>query len=125
MPNQAKPKETKMAEEKFDWNQVEEAKKALVKRAEALKQSFVQMPGGAPADAAGGAPVDPAAGGAPVDPATGAPIDPAAAAGAAGAPVDPAAAMDPAMLAAMGGAPMGVDAATAGMLGGADRKSVV
>lgn len=113
-----------MAEEKFDWNQLEEAKKALVKRAEALKQSFVQMPGGVPADpAAGGAPADPAAGGAPVDPATGAPVDPAAAAagaaGAAGAPVDPAAAMDPAMLAAMGGAPMGVDAATAGMLGGA------
>lgn len=94
----------------FDWNQLEEAKKDLMKRAEALKQSFVQMPGGAPADpAAGGAPMDPAmAGGAPVDPAM-----------AGGAPVDPAmAGMDPAMMAAMGGAPMGVDPAMAGMLGG-------
>lgn len=102
-----------MAEEKFDWNQLEEAKKNLVKRAEAFKKAFIQMPGGAPAD--------PAAGGMPADAAGGAPVDPAAAgaAGAAGgAPMDPAAAMDPAMLAAMGGAPLGVDPATAGMLGG-------
>ena len=99
-----------MAEEKFDWNQLEEAKKNLVKRAEAFKKAFIQMPGGAPAE--GGMPAD-AAGGAPMDPAA------AGAAGAAGgAPMDPAAAMDPAMLAAMGGAPLGVDPATAGMLGG-------
>ena len=105
----------------FDWKELEEARKGLLKRAEALKQSFVQMPGGAPAGdpAAGGAPMDPAAAGAPVDPAMAGgmppPGDPAA-----GAPMDPAmAGMDPAMLAAMaGGAPMGVDPATAGMLGG-------
>ena len=111
-----------MAEsEKFDWSQLEEAKKDLVKRAEALKQSFVQMPGGAPAGdpAAGGAPADPAAGGAPVDPAMAGGMPPAGDPAAGGAPVDPAmAGMDPAMLAAMaGGAPMGVDPATAGMLG--------
>lgn len=111
-----------MAEEKFDWNQLEEAKKALVKRAEALKQSFVQMPGGAPAgdQAAGGAPADPAAGGVPVDPAMAGGMPPAGDPAAGGAPMDPAmAGMDPAMLAAMsGGVPMGVDPATAGMLGG-------
>lgn len=113
-----KPKEKKMAAV-FDWNQLEEAKKALIKRAEEFKKAFVQMPGGAPAgDPAAGVPMDPAAGGAPVDPATGAPMDPAAAGAAGGAPMDPAAGMDPAMLAAMAGAPMGVDPATAGMLGG-------
>ena len=103
-----------MAEsEKFDWSQLEEAKKDLVKRAEALKQSFVQMPGGTPAG-------DPAAGGAPVDPAMAGGMPPAGDPAAGGAQVDPAmAGMDPAMLAAMsGGAPMGVDPATAGMLGG-------
>lgn len=95
--------------EEFDWKRLEEAKRDLIKRAEALKKAFVEMPGGAPAG-------DPAAAGAPMDPAmAGAPMDPAAA----GAPMDPAmAGMDPAMLAAMaGGAPMGVDPATAGMLG--------
>lgn len=102
----------------FDWKELEEAKKSLLKRAAALKQSFVQLPGGAPAG-------DPAAGGAPMDPAM---MDPAMAGGmpppgdpaAGGAPVDPAmAGMDPAMMAAMGGVPpMGVDPATAGMLGG-------
>lgn len=103
-----------MAEsEKFDWSQLEEAKKALVKRAEALKQSFVQMPGGAPAG-------DSAAGGAPVDPSMAGGMPPAGDPAAGGAQMDPAmAGMDPAMLAAMaGGAPMGVDPATAGMLGG-------
>ena len=45
-----------MAEEKFDWNQLEEAKKNLVKRAEAFKKAFIQMPGGAPAE--GGMPAD-------------------------------------------------------------------
>lgn len=107
----------------FDWKQLEEAKKSLLKRAETLKKAFVQMPGGQPAEdpAAGGAPMDPAAaGGAPVDPAMAGgmppPVDPAAG----GAPMDPAAmGMDPAMMAAMGGMPpMGVDPATAGMLGG-------
>lgn len=104
----------------FDWSKLEEAKKDLLKRAEAFKKAFVQMPGGAPAGdpSAGGAPMDPAAAGMPPDPAmAGMPPD-AAAAGA--PPTDPAmAGMDPAMLAAMaGGAPMGVDPATAGMLGG-------
>lgn len=104
----------------FDWKELEEAKKSLLKRAEALKQSFVQMPGGAPAgDPASGG--DPAAGGVPMDPAMAGgmppPVDPAAG----GAPMDPAmAGMDPAMMAAMAGGmpPMGVDPATAGMLGG-------
>lgn len=110
----------------FDWKKLDEARADLMKRAEAIKRSFVEMPGGVPAGAPGG---DPAAGGAPMDPAAaggGMPMDPAAAGGmpmdpaAGGAPMDPAAAgMDPAMLAAMaGGAPMGVDPATAGMLGG-------
>lgn len=104
----------------FDWKRLEEAKANLIKRAEALKKSFVQMPGGQPAGdtAAGGAPADPAAGGMPIDPAM-AGVDPAAMAG--GAPVDPAmAGVDPAAMAAMAGGmpPMGVDAATAGMLGG-------
>lgn len=107
------------------WKRFDEAKKDLVKRAQAYKQAFMEMPGGMPPGgdpAAGGAPMDPAAaGGAPMDPAMagGAPMDPAAMGG---APMDPAAMggmpMDPAMMAAMGGAPMGVDPATAGMLGG-------
>lgn len=106
--------------EKFDWKKLDEAKANLIKRAEAIKKSFVQMPGGQPAgdQAAGGAPIDPAAGGATMDPAMagGMPPDPAAG----GAPIDPAmAGMDPAMMAAMGGMPpMGVDPATSGMLGG-------
>lgn len=33
----------------FDWKELEKAKANLIKRAEALKQSFVQMPGGQPA----------------------------------------------------------------------------
>ena len=111
----------------FDWKELEEAKKSLLKRAEELKKAFVQLPGGAQAGdpAAGGAQMDPAAGGAPMDPAM---MDPAMAGGmpppgdpaAGGMPMDPAmAGMDPAMLAAMGGMPpMGVDPATAGMLGG-------
>ena len=89
----------------FDWKELEEAKKSLLKRAEEYKKAFVQMAGGAPVGdpAAGGAPMDPAAGGAPMDPAM---MDPAMAG------------MDPAMMAALaGGAPMGVDPATAGMLG--------
>ena len=105
------------------WEKLEKAKADLLKRAEALKRAFIEMPGGVPAGdpAAGGAPMDPAmAGGMPPpgDPAAGgAPMDSAAAGG---APMDPAmAGMDPAMMAAMaGGAPMGVDPATAGMLGG-------
>ena len=106
----------------FDWKELEEAKKSLLKRAEALKQSFVQLPGGAPAGdpAAGGAPMDPAmAGGAPMDPAMAGGMPPPGDPAAGGAPMDPAmAGMDPAMMAALaGGAPMGVDPATAGMLG--------
>ena len=93
----------------FDWKELEEAKKSLLKRAEELKKAFVQLPGGAQAGdpAAGGAQMDPAAGGAPMDPAM---MDPAMAGGmpppgdpaAGGMPMDPAmAGMDPAMLAAM------------------------
>ena len=99
----------------FDWKELDQARKDLIKRAEALKQkqAFVQMPGGAPAG-------DPAAGGAPMDPAMAGGMPPAGDPAAGGAPIDPAmAGMDPAMLAAMsGGAPMGVDPATAGLLGG-------
>lgn len=85
----------------FDWKQLEEAKKNLLKRAEELKKAFVEMPGGAPAGAPAG---DPAAGGVPMDPAMAGGMPPG---------------MDPAMMAAMGGMPpMGVDPATAGMLGG-------
>jgi len=106
----------------FDWKKLEEAKADLLKRAEALKQSFVQMPGGVPAEdpAAAGAPVDPAMAGAPMDPAMAGGMPPPGDPAAAGAPMDPAmAGMDPAMMAAMaGGAPMGVDPATAGMLPG-------
>ena len=104
--------------ESFDWKRLDEAKADLMKRAEAFKKAFIEMPGGTPAG-------DPAAGGAPMDPAM---MDPAMAGGmpppgdpaAGGAPMDPAmAGMDPAMMAALaGGAPMGVDPATAGMLGG-------
>lgn len=107
----------------FDWNQLEEAKSDLLKRAEALKKAFMEMPGGMPPPgdpAAGGAPMDPAAaGGMPPEMAGGAPMDPAAA-GAMPPGGDPAAAgVDPAMMAAMGGMPpMGVDPATAGLLGG-------
>lgn len=103
--------------EQFDWKELDEAKESLIKRAEELKKkAFVQLPGGAPSE-------DPAAGSAPIDPAM---MDPAMAGGmppgdpaAAGAQMDPAmAGMDPAMMAALsGGAPMGVDPATAGMLG--------
>lgn len=113
-----------MATERFDWNKLEEAKKDLIKRAEALKRSFVEMPGGAPAGdpaAAGGAPMDPAmAGGAPMDPAMAGGMPPPGDPAMGGAPMDPAMmGMDPAMMAAMGGVPpMGVDPATAGMLGG-------
>ena len=99
----------------FDWKELDQARADLVKRAAALKQkkAFVQMPGGAPAG-------DPAAGGAPIDPAMAGGMPPAGDPAAGGAQMDPAmAGMDPAMLAAMaGGAPMGVDPATAGMLGG-------
>lgn len=108
--------------DKSTWKKLEEAKANLLKRAEALKQAFIQMPGGAPAGdpAAGGAPVDPAAGGAPMDPAMAGGMPPPGDPAAGGAPMDPAmAGMDPAMLASMGGVPpMGVDPATAGMLGG-------
>lgn len=105
--------------EAFDWRQLEEAKKNLLKRAEAYKKAFIEMPGGAPAGdpAAGGAPMDPAAaGGMPPDMGGGVPpMDPAAAGG---MPPDMAG-MDPAAMAALaGGAPLGVDPATAGMLGG-------
>ena len=98
------------------WKQLEEAKADLLKRAQAYKEAFVQMPGGEPAPvgdpaAAGGMPPDMAGAGAMPpggDPAA-AGMDPAMMGG-----------MDPAMMAALGGgAPMGVDPATAGMLGGA------
>lgn len=107
----------------FDWKELEKAKADLLKRAEAYKQSFVQMPGGAPAGdpAAEGAPMDPAmAGGAPMDPAMAGGMPPPGDPAAGGMPMDPAmAGMDPAAMAAMGGMPpMGVDPATAGMLGG-------
>ena len=99
----------------FDWKELDQARADLVKRAAALKQkkAFVQMPGGAPAG-------DPSAGGAPMDPAMAGGMPPAGDPAAGGAQMDPAmAGIDPAMLAAMaGGAPMGVDPATAGMLGG-------
>lgn len=107
---------------KFDYSKIAQARAAITKRANEIKQAFVQMPGGQ--KEAQEAPMDPAAaGGMPppgMDPAMmgGAPMDPAMAGG---APADPAMAggmppMDPAMMAAMGGAPMGVDPATAGML---------
>ena len=109
---------------KFDWNELEKAKKDLLKRAEELKKAFVQMPGGAPDPAAAGGmppPGDPSAGGMPMDPAAAGGMPPPGDPAAGGMPMDPAmAGMDPAMMAAMagGGAPMGVDPATAGMLGG-------
>ena len=97
----------------FDWKQLEEAKANLIKKAEAIKKSFVQMPGGQPVDGgAGGVPPDAAGAGVPPEMA-GMPPEMAGA----GAPPDAAGAVDPAMAAAMAGAPMGVDAATAGMLG--------
>lgn len=120
-----------MAESSNVWKRLDEAKADLVKRAEALnKKAFIEMPGGQmpPAgdpSAAGGMPPEMAGamppGGAPMDPAAmgGMPPD---AAGAMPPGGDPAmGGMDPAMLAAMagGGAPLGVDPATAGMLGGA------
>lgn len=103
--------------DKFDWSELYKARENLIKRAEAVKKAFMEMPGGMPAGdpAAGGAPTDPAAGGMPPEMAGAMPP---------GASGDPTAAgmppgMDPAMLAAMAGvAPMGVDPATAGMLGG-------
>lgn len=115
---------------KFDWRRLDAARKDLLKRAEDLKlkkQAFLEMPGGAPPGGQGapagpgGAPMDPAmAGGAPMDPAMagGMPMDPAMAGGMppemAGLPPDALAAM-----AGGGVPPMGVDPATAGMLGGA------
>lgn len=117
------PKENKMADT-FNWKELEDAKADLLKRAEALKQSFVQMPGGAPAEdpAAGGAPMDPAAmGGMPMDPAMAGGMPPPGDPAAGGMPMDPSmAGMDPAAMAAMAGGmpPVGVDPATAGMLGG-------
>lgn len=89
------------------WKQLDEAKADLVKRAQELrKKAFIEMPGGQPPP--GG---DPAAAG-------GMPPEMAGAAGAMPPGGDPMAGMDPTMLAAMGGgAPLGVDAATAGMLG--------
>lgn len=88
----------------FDWKQLEEAKANLIKKAEAIKKSFVQMPGGQPADGGAASGVPPEAAGVPPEMAG------------AGAPPD-AAGVPPEMAAAMAGAPMGVDAATAGMLG--------
>ena len=121
---------------KFDWNELERAKMRLVKRAEAMKRAFVQMPGGMPQ---GGDPSmgggDPSQGGAPMDPSMaggmppggdpsmggGMPMDPSMMGGMP-PPGDPSmggAPMDPAMMAMMGGQPpMGVDPATAGMLPG-------
>ena len=103
----------------FDWNRLKEARLDLLKRAEALKRAFVQMPGGAqggepPAGDAGAVPpgMDPAmagmAGAMPPDPSG---MDPMAGGLPPGA--------DPAALAAMAGAvpPMGVDPAMAGMVG--------
>ena len=100
----------------FDWKRLDEAKANLLKRAEAIKRSFVEMPGGAPAG-------DPAAGGAPMDPSMAGGMPPPGDPAAGGMPMDPSMAggmpMDPSMMAAMGGMPpMGVDPATAGMLGG-------
>jgi hypothetical protein len=98
------------------WKDLENASADLVKRAQAMKRAFMEMPGGIPQGdpaAAGmppGAMPPDAAGGMP----PGAPMDPAAMGG-----MPPGAPMDPAMMAAMGGMPpMGVDPATAGMLGG-------
>lgn len=121
---------------KFDWNELERAKMRLVKRAEAMKRAFVQMPGGMQQ---GGDPSmgggDPSQGGAPMDPSMaggmppggdpsmsgGMPMDPSMMGGMP-PPGDPSmggAPMDPAMMAMMGGQPpMGVDPATAGMLPG-------
>lgn len=104
------------------WKDLKNASDDLLKRAQAMKKAFMEMPGGMPQGdpAAAGMPpgADPAAmGGMPPDAAgampPGAPADPAAMGG-----MPPGSPMDPAMLAAMGGAPMGVDPATAGMLGG-------
>lgn len=99
---------------KFDWKELEDAKKDLIKRAHALKKAFVEMPGGAPAGAPAG---DSAAGGMPPEAAGAMPpgADPAAA----GLPPELAGMPPEALAAIAGGAPMGVDAATAGMLGGA------
>lgn len=97
------------------WKDLKNASDDLIKRAQAMKKAFMEMPGGMPQGdpaAAGmppGAMPPDAAGAMP----PGAPADPAAMGG-----MPPGAPMDPAMLAAMGGAPMGVDPATAGMLGG-------
>lgn len=119
-----------MGSVKFDWDKFNATKAALVKRAAELKQAFIQMPGGNkeaqmapggdPASMGGMPPEgDPAAmGGMPMDPAMMG-GDPAAMGGDPAA-MDPAAMggmpMDPAAMGAM--PPMGVDPATAGMLGG-------
>lgn len=98
-----------------DWKkQLEEARADLLKRAEALKQSFVQMPGGAPAGDPGAGGMPPEAAGMPPE-AAGA-MPPGAEAG--GVPPEMAGVPPEALAAMAGGAPLGVDAATAGMLGG-------
>lgn len=96
---------------KFDWKELDNAKASLIKRAEALKKAFMEMPGGAPA---GGMP--PEAAGVPPEMAGAMPPggDPAAA----GIPSETAGMPPEALAALAGGAPMGVDPATAGMLGG-------
>lgn len=96
---------------KFDWKELENAKADLIKRAESLKKAFMEMPGGAPA---GGMP--PEAAGVPPEMAGAMPPggDPAAA----GIPPEMAGMPPEALAALAGGAPMGVDPATAGMMGG-------
>lgn len=89
------------------WEELKAAREDLIKRAHAMKKAFIEMPGGAQP----GAGVPPEAAGVPPE--------------AAGVPPEMAGAMppgaDPAMLAALSGgaAPAGVDAATAGLIGGA------
>lgn len=97
----------------FDWNRLREAKLDLLKRAEALKRAFVQMPGGAQ-DAQGGDPAGEAGMPPGMDPSM-AGMPPGMYPMAGGLPPG----VDPAALAAMAGAvpPMGVDPATAGMVG--------
>lgn len=96
--------------EKNIWEDLDAAREDLVKRAHAMKKAFIEMPGGAQ-PGAGGAGMPPEAAGVPPE--------------AAGVPPEMAGAMppgaDPAMLAALAGgaAPAGVDAATAGLIGGA------
>ena len=88
------------------WKRLDEAKADLVKRAQELhKKAFIGMPGGQ----------QPAAGG-DAAAASGIPPEMAGAMPPGGDPTMMGG-MEPAMMAAMSGAPLGVDPATAGMLG--------